>query len=196
MVMSVHTLLQYRDASVVYFDTEQKFSTKRLLEIAKHRMLSNLGRTTEYNLQEMMRRIHLIKATSAMDLFKSIQRLEGLIAESDVRLIVVDSIAALARRDFNSDEIPQRQALLVRKASILKYYAGTYNIPVLTTNQASQHTRSFVTPALGNSWSHSVNTRVRRVYHLGVIILLLLAIAGKKRREILADNQISSGRRT
>jgi len=41
-----------------------------------------------------------------------LQGLEAAVIERDVRLVVVDSIAALARADFGASQLPERQQAL------------------------------------------------------------------------------------
>ena len=86
---------------------------------------------------------------------------ETVIAES-VGLVVVDSVAALARNEFDRASLPQRQSRLSKQASLLKWLASVFSIPVVVTNHVSKHIASTtdVVPALGNTWSHAVNIRL------------------------------------
>jgi hypothetical protein len=65
-----------------------------------------------------------------------LQGLEATIEAREVRLVVIDSIAALLRLDFQGREgMGERQELLGRQAAALKLLAERHNIPVLVTNQ-------------------------------------------------------------
>ncbi|KAL2614061.1 hypothetical protein R1flu_025753 [Riccia fluitans] len=104
-----------------------------------------------------------------------------------VKIIVIDSMAALFRSDFdnNVDEMRQRVNLYFQVVSKLKKYAEEFNLAVVVTNQVTDsfEPESFlsngvfgmngtqdheilatsgrrVVPALGLSWSHCVNTRL------------------------------------
>jgi DNA repair protein RadA len=64
------------------------------------------------------------------------QSLEATIEARDVKLVVIDSIAALLRLDYQGRElVAERQELLGRQAAALKFLAEKHNIPVLVTNQ-------------------------------------------------------------
>ena len=88
--------------------------------------------------------------------------------EKNVKLLLVDSVAAVARQEYSS--IVHRQAWLNQQASLLKYIAERFEIPVVVTNQVTtrfnshsdggQENSSSLLPALGNTWSHCVNTRL------------------------------------
>ena len=63
--------------------------------------------------------------------------LEEVIIEKDVKFVVIDSIAAIARREFDTKALWHRQALLGKQAALLKLLAENYDIPVLVTNQVT-----------------------------------------------------------
>ena len=111
--------------------------------------------------------------------------LESVVIQSKVALIVVDSVASPVRREYDRETMIERTLLLTKAASVLKYVlfvfllffaradpplrqlAGAFKLCVLVTNQvtAKYDVRSgageaTVVAALGNTWSHSVNTRL------------------------------------
>jgi RAD51-like protein 1 len=59
---------------------------------------------------------------------------ESIIIEKNVKLIVVDSIASLVRKEFDSNSVATRQGLLSKIGAILKQYAESFHIPVVITN--------------------------------------------------------------
>jgi RAD51-like protein 1 len=67
--------------------------------------------------------------------FVSLISAENVIIEKNVKLIVVDSIASLARKEFDVSSMVTRQRLLSKIAAILKRYAEIFHIPVIVTNQ-------------------------------------------------------------
>lgn len=97
--------------------------------------------------------------------------------EKNVGIVVIDSVAALARTEFSggsSSSLVARQDMLSRLATTLKFMAETFNIPILVTNQVSSTSSSSTsfgsgfddsfghhqTAALGNTWAHAVNIRI------------------------------------
>lgn len=112
------------------------------------------------------------------------------IAERGIKLVIVDSVAALVRSEYgDKDKLLERQELLGRQAASLKRLAEQYRIPVVVTNQvtarpigAATHdfqavagqlqpgTSSYqsnssvdqgqLTAALGTKWAHCVNVRL------------------------------------
>lgn len=112
------------------------------------------------------------------------ESLESLIIESQASLVILDSIASIARLDFDSHTTIARQEVLVRLASSLKVTAERARVPVVVSNQVTSASRrpmvalshtgaasemsagpvdgsgSVMTAALGVLWAHSVNTRL------------------------------------
>ncbi|KAM0020949.1 putative DNA recombination and repair protein, RecA [Helianthus debilis subsp. tardiflorus] len=100
----------------------------------------------------------------------------------DIKLIVIDSIAALFRSDFenNGADLKKRLALFFKISAILKMYAKRFGIAVVVTNQVvdlvddSEGVSGVrvgnleglwtsgrrVCPALGLSWANCVNSRL------------------------------------
>ena len=62
--------------------------------------------------------------------------LEGMIIQPDARLVVVDSIASLVRKEFSGLD-GGRSDFLAKEATLLKYIAASFQIPVLVTNQVT-----------------------------------------------------------
>jgi len=180
------------DASVIYIDTEAAFSATRLVEIASNRF-PDLFNSNEILLQ-LSERIHVYWESTCSSLWDRLQRLEEEVISKRVKLIILDSIASLVRKEFDSRvsrNLNERTALLSKEAAILKYLAETFHIPVVVTNQITTRfvglgtgagnplnsseafedvdgadaepegdDGSHVTTALGNTWSHAVNTRL------------------------------------
>jgi hypothetical protein len=80
---------------------------------------------------------------------------EETLVESQAKLLIVDSVASVARKDFDSNFVAKRQGftscylipfliinsfpteLLAKQASTLKYLSETFTIPIVVTNQVS-----------------------------------------------------------
>lgn len=75
--------------------------------------------------------------TSMAELTRSIETLDSLVADAPGSLVVVDSIAALARLDFDLADLPARQALLSRLSAHMKRVASIADCVILVTNQVT-----------------------------------------------------------
>ncbi|CAM9140036.1 unnamed protein product [Choristocarpus tenellus] len=181
-------------AGVVYLDTERKFSPDRLMEIASTRVPEYYAHGVDMSRSEGMTRlleqVTVFAVDTSTDLLSRLESLQMLIIEGNKRLIILDSVAALARKDFAKEDMANRQEVLTRQAAVLKRLAYTFNAVVLVTNQVTTRftpinqthrfqnskTRpdgamfeadsdgkvgSYITPALGNTWHHCVSNRVR-----------------------------------
>ena len=78
-----------------------------------------------------------------------LENLEEEIIVNKAGLVIIDSIASLVRREFNGHfvrNIYERNKLLSRQASLLKFLASEYNFPVSFPN----YVRPFVCRNLYN----------------------------------------------
>lgn len=182
LTMTVLSCRHNKRGSVLYIDTESKFSPQRLAEIAVARYPNEFG--TEPTLAALLDRVIVAKPEDSEDLLRKLNSLESIIRDQGVSFIVIDSIAALARTADNSVSLFERQRMLGRQASKLKYLSETFSIPVLVTNQVttvlregtldqapvgagvtapngmSSASTGQLTAALGTGWAHAVNTRL------------------------------------
>lgn len=152
---------------VAYLDTEAGFRSERALQMADTLFPAILGDAR----QQVASRLHYVHLTSTRALMSTLEQLESLVIEQGIRLVVLDSAAALARKEFGRETLAERQRLLGRQAAMLKQLAEDFAIPVIVTNQMTTY-RTGVAPgtgegsneqlaaALGNTWAHSVNTRL------------------------------------
>ncbi|XP_070569433.1 DNA repair protein RAD51 homolog 2-like isoform X2 [Ptychodera flava] len=168
------------DSSVIYIDTESAFSAQRLVEVAQCRFPSYFN--SDERLVNLTNKVTIHNVTTCSDLLYRLQNLEEEMIRKNVKLIVVDSIASLIRKEYDnsvSGNLILRSNILSKQATQLKYLAESFNIPVVITNQITTRLKSskhdekttnsygddiepetFVTAALGDSWTHSVNTRL------------------------------------
>ncbi|XP_028996724.1 DNA repair protein RAD51 homolog 2 [Betta splendens] len=154
------------DSSVIYIDTEAAFSAERLLEIAQSRFPKYFN--CKERVLHMAGRVFVFRELTCDDVLQRLESLEENIISTRAGLIILDSVASVVRKEFDT-KLPgilmQRSSLLSHEASVLKYLAHQFNIPVVLTNQITTHSgdggsAGFVTAALGNTWSHSINTRL------------------------------------
>ncbi|XP_074221443.1 DNA repair protein RAD51 homolog 2 isoform X5 [Camelus bactrianus] len=187
------------EGAVVYIDTESAFSAERLVEIAESRFPRYFN--NEEKLLLTSSKVHLYRELTCDEVLQRIQSLEEEIISKGVKLVIIDSVASVVRKEFDTQlqgNLRERNKFLAREAASLKYLAEEFSIPVILTNQITTHLSgalasqadlvspaddlspskgtsgsSCVTAALGNTWSHCVNTR------------LILQDLGSERRQIL-----------
>ncbi|XP_029820188.1 DNA repair protein RAD51 homolog 2 isoform X1 [Manacus vitellinus] len=184
------------DGAVIYIDTESAFSAERLIEIAGNRFPDYFD--SDEKVFCMTRSIHLYRELTCCSVLQRIMSLEEEIISKKVKLIIIDSVASVVRKEFDTKlqgNLAERSNFLTRGASVLKYLAEEFSIPVILTNQittslsngpaiqadlvspaddlslsegasvSGKKDSGCVTAALGNTWSHSVNTRLILQYH-------------------------------
>ncbi|KAK8456608.1 hypothetical protein SEVIR_3G045700v4 [Setaria viridis] len=81
------------DGRVVYIDTESKFSSRRMIEIGQ-KSFPQIFRQ-EGLAQKMAGRILVMRPTSLADFTKSLEQMKVTLLQHDVKLLIVDSMAAL-----------------------------------------------------------------------------------------------------
>ncbi|EMP40948.1 DNA repair protein RAD51 like protein 2 [Chelonia mydas] len=119
------------DGAVIYIDTESAFGAERLVEIAEHRFPNYFG--TEEKLFSMTRSIHLYRELTCDSVLKRIETLEEEIISKKVKLVIIDSVASVVRKEFDTKlqgNLMERSNFLAREASLLKYLAEEFSIPV------------------------------------------------------------------
>ncbi|XP_060030739.1 DNA repair protein RAD51 homolog 2 isoform X2 [Erinaceus europaeus] len=190
--------------AVVYIDTESAFSAERLVKIAESRFPRYFD--TEEKLLSTSSKVHLYQELSCDAVLQRIESLEEEIISKGVKMVIIDSVASVVRKEFDTQlqgNMRERSKFLAKEAASLKYLAKEFSIPVILTNQITTHLSralasqadlvspaddlslsegtsgsSCVTAALGNTWSHCVNTR------------LILQNLGSGRRQVF--NKIAS----
>ncbi|XP_061610073.1 DNA repair protein RAD51 homolog 2 isoform X3 [Phyllopteryx taeniolatus] len=192
MMLSVVTTLPKElgglDRSVIYIDTESAFSAERLVEIAQNRFPDYFS--SQEKVLQMAGRVHIFREMTCQDVLCRLEKLEEILISTRAGLIILDSIASVVRKEFDTTlpgNLIHRSKLLGQQATTLKYLAHQFNIPVVLTNQITtqighqgsgpltEGDSGIVTAALGNTWSHSVNTRFIVQYVDGLQRQLLVA---------------------
>jgi RecA/RadA recombinase len=161
--MQLCVLAAHLGFGTIYVDTEQKLSIERLKEISvQKRTAMQLGCTRE----QVLANVTVHAPTSTKDLLVVLSSLEDEIllqtsSSLPVRLLIVDSIAAPARRDFVN--AAERAAAVIQCAQQLKKLADECELAVVVINQVSSSSDSEREPraALGTSWHHCVSTRIQ-----------------------------------
>ena len=176
----------------IFIDSENKLSLPRLQEIAIERSASHLHPQISASLTMENVSIHQVQSTKELldridelraeidhrnSLAESFQSSEsGSIRGLPVRLIVIDSIAAPIRRDYDmmgangGSTAAQRASAIFQIARRLKQLAYDHGIAVVAINQVGGLARSQggkdvgegseFTASLGTAWQYCVSTRI------------------------------------
>lgn len=164
---------------VMYIDTESKFSSRRMIEIGVNsfpEVFRIAGMT-----QEMAGRIVVLRPASLTEFTESLQQLKVSLLQHQVKLLIIDSMAALASGEPQQGRLGQHS--LGWHISFIKSLAEFSRIPVVVTNQvrslsgsetpqysfqvqrASKDLEyptsdSYLVAALGIHWAHAVSVRL------------------------------------
>ncbi|TEA31609.1 hypothetical protein DBR06_SOUSAS7710046, partial [Sousa chinensis] len=119
------------EGAVVYIDTESAFSAERLVEIAESRFPRYFN--TEEKLLLTSSKVHLYRELSCDEVLQRIESLEEEIISKGVKLVIIDSVASVVRKEFDTQlqgNMRERNKFLAREAASLKYLAEEFSIPV------------------------------------------------------------------
>ncbi|KAK3442225.1 hypothetical protein EUGRSUZ_B02451 [Eucalyptus grandis] len=161
------------DAQVIYIDVESKFSSKRLIEIGAQSFPEIFY--TRGMAQEMAGRILVLRPASLAEFTESLQQIKLLLLERRVKLLVIDSMAALTSGEFEHG---------ASKINPLGWHISFLKIPIVVTNQVRSQSSddtwrynfqvgtrhrdledtskydSQLIAALGIHWAHAVTIRL------------------------------------
>ncbi len=113
--------------SVAFIDTESTFRPERVAQMAEAKGLVA---------DDVLRNIHVAKALNSDHQMLLVEKLEPMLREKNIRLIVVDSLTAAFRSDYvGRGELAERQQKLNKHIHQLLRYSDQYNIAVYVTNQ-------------------------------------------------------------
>ncbi|XP_078799222.1 DNA repair protein XRCC3 isoform X2 [Oryzias latipes] len=155
----------------LYICTEDSFPIRRLQQMISEQ--ANLRSEVPSSLIRGLRFSDHVYIEHAADL-DSLQvclsrRAPVLLAAGLVRLIVVDSVAALFRSEFQAEDWMERNKQLLTFSSMLHQLSQEFTTPVLCINQVTDVLKdhdslgplsSSVTPALGLAWANQVLVRL------------------------------------
>ncbi|CAG8567997.1 26273_t:CDS:2 [Dentiscutata erythropus] len=198
-----------------YISTQGTFPAERLMEIAKYRfpyLFGDENPQCQDNLKKMTDAIHLMKAKSSKELANILENFQEFIIEKNIRLLIIDSFGALIKKEFigKKDSLDKRSRLLVKFAAWLKFLSESFNMPTIVTNQVisfnnirealtdlTNESDSGIKPALGNTWSHAVNTRLMMDYcDINPVIMLLNPDVPRNLRKIRVEKSPIGARKT
>ncbi|XP_020231987.1 DNA repair protein XRCC3 homolog [Cajanus cajan] len=167
-------------ASAIFIHTEFPFPLRRLRHLSRAFRASN----PTLPCPDPCDRVFVRAVHSAEELLHAIPTIEAFLLHSrsrwrPVRIIVIDSIAALFRSDFDNtgSDLRRRSSLFFRISGGLRRLARGFGLAVVVTNQVVDFigegevrvgnlgnglysSGRRVCPALGLAWAHCVNSRV------------------------------------
>uniref|UniRef100_A0A1A9WEE6 RecA family profile 1 domain-containing protein n=1 Tax=Glossina brevipalpis TaxID=37001 RepID=A0A1A9WEE6_9MUSC len=143
------------NGGVAFICTENRFPSKRLFEMSKY--FIKIFPTYEINYMANVHVEHIIESDA---LLKCVgERLPELMSSTCIKLIIIDSVAAVFR---TYTDYVDRSRDMRRLANHLLHLAYKYNCVVICVNQvATVDNEHPDVPCLGLSWSHLGRTRIR-----------------------------------
>ncbi|XP_077239596.1 DNA repair (Rad51) family protein isoform X2 [Tasmannia lanceolata] len=174
---------------VIYIDTESKFSSRRMMEIGGNSFPELFH--SEGKAKEMAGRIVVLRPTSLSEFTESLQQIKLSLLQNQVKLLIIDSMAALVSGEYERDKRAPTQHSLGWHVSFLKSLAEFSRIPIVVTNQVRAQSKdetfcypfqvqnrdetvkiperleSHLVAALGINWAHAVTTRLVLEAHSG-----------------------------
>jgi len=118
---------------------------------------------------DVLKRIHYCRVHNYTEQLAVVNSMSNVLKEHpNIRLLIIDSVAFHFRHDF--DNMAKRTRLLSGHAQALNLLASKYSLAVVVTNQMTTKIKtdvgnkmnsvSYLVPALGESWSHAITSRV------------------------------------
>eukprot|EP01133_Synstelium_polycarpum_P007861 gene7861-9226_t len=123
------------EGGVLYLATETDPPLKRLRQLIEARKLGAVGRALQDN-------IFIERVTSATQLINLLSvKLSVVISQRTIRLLIIDSVAALFRSEYGPDmnDVIEKTNLLWELTNQLKLISDQHGITVVVTNQATDH---------------------------------------------------------
>ena len=201
-VLAATTMSDGGGGGAIFIDTENKLSLHRLKEIALNRSRNDnvhAGMSPDDVAIHVLENVTVRSLLSTKELLETLDELRLEITQRNseaetssrlpVRLLVIDSIAAPIRRDFDmmsssssgssSSAAAQRASALLQIASKLKQLASDFNLAVVVINQVGVGGNSNkqqgeyyqrndtldirdgeFTASLGTAWQYCVSTKI------------------------------------
>lgn len=150
------------DNGTLYICTEDAFPSKRLYQMIEN-FTSRHGKKI-CNHGNLGDRIFIEHVSDFEGLMECLEKKADLLLKSaSVKLIVLDSVAAHFRSDYEGHEMYKRAQHISSVGSLLYKYTHQYHIPVVCINQVTSSMnpegRQLI-PSLGLTWSNHVTTRI------------------------------------
>ncbi|XP_067131357.1 DNA repair protein XRCC3-like isoform X1 [Centruroides vittatus] len=153
------------NGGVVYICTEDVFPIKRLHQMIEI-MVQKLYKC--YDLNYFMDNIYITQIGDLPNLWKCLEKqLPPLIMSRNIKLVILDSVAALFRCEYGIDQTMERSLDLQKLGLILRRLATAHGLAVICVNQVTDiidetvnESNNCTIPALGLTWSNLIHTRI------------------------------------
>ncbi len=144
------------EGKVIFIDTEGTFRPERIEQVAKAKGVDP---------KAALDNIFVVRASTTEQQVLAIERADKLVKESNVKLIVVDSLMALFRTEYmGRGALNERQQKLNAHIHKLQRLADDHNLAVYITNQVMDNPGILfgdpTTPVGGNIVAHAATTRL------------------------------------
>jgi DNA repair protein RadA len=116
-----------RVGTTLYIDTEGTFRPERIIQIAQGQQIPT---------DKILKNIIVARAFNSDHQILIVEKLNGIIREKNIQLIIVDSIISHFRAEYIGRELlaPRQQRLNQHLHRLLRI-AEIYNMPIVVTNQ-------------------------------------------------------------
>lgn len=141
---------------VIFIDTESTFRPDRIAQLAEAQGMDP---------SEVLKNIYIQRAENSDHQMLLAEKAEQIIKESNVKLLIVDSLTSHFRADYiGRGALSDRQQKLNKHIHLLQKLADTYNIAVYVTNQVMDNPAIIfgdpTTPIGGHVLAHAATYRV------------------------------------
>lgn len=177
--LAARAVLDDPHAHVVYIDTERSFTARRFASILNGLAPDGVGTISaeadDPVLRARLDRVIVVRPLSSAHLIGAVQALGQFMAKQiKVALIVIDSIGALVRAEFDREARMKRVEHLTALSAAIKRMADKLQAVVVVANQVVRliddgaslcgelegQAGARLQPSLGVSWAHNVNYRL------------------------------------
>jgi len=169
MCLSAQVEAGDNSVGALYICTEDAFPTKRLYQMADE-FNKKYFQGPKKHFSHLTDRLYIEHCVDLEDLWSLLDvRIHGLVSKVNLKIIVIDSIAALFRAEYDLNETQERAKVLAKFGRLLLDLSSKYKLCVLCINQVtdlmgqtetSKDGSRAVVPALGLAWSHHISTRI------------------------------------
>ncbi|RWS02503.1 DNA repair protein RAD51 3-like isoform X3, partial [Dinothrombium tinctorium] len=166
------------EGEVLFIETENSFIPSRFVEIASHTIEEikqllidknipiDLNSEQNFTCETLMKHIYMKRCSNAKELYTIIvHKIEEFLKDySQVKLIIIDSIAFPFRYDYEDDNM-EKIKMLLSISQKLKQIAFNHSLCVVVTNQITHDVEESKSKAsLGPTWSHCSNVSILLEY--------------------------------
>ncbi|XP_071962405.1 DNA repair protein XRCC3-like [Antedon mediterranea] len=165
------------EGGAVYICTEDAFPSKRLnqmIQMFNHKVGSEMA--SKLKLGDHIYVEHISESDQLWHCIT--KRIPILLSRGLIKLVVIDSIAAIFRCEYDSNEVAQRAKHIQSVGAKLNWLSLQHDVPVVCVNQVTANMKRSsnvfepsVLPALGLTWANFVKVRLmisRTNYRLNV----------------------------